>query len=271
MQRETPPAAFSSINLFVFAPRKFCLYRRSAPANSVHASRLPPAMISKLPRWVLLGGGVLAFIAGIVNAVGFLGYHHQGITHLTGTTTLLGIALATLNISAALRLLAFIGSFLAGAILSGFIIQDATLSLNRRYGVALALESLLLFASVPLLQHGHFLGDCLASSACGLQNAMASTFSGAVIRTTHVSGIFTDLGIFIGHWIRRLPVDFRRLRLWFMLIFAFGAGGTVGTLLFARFNYHALYLPAALTGLAGGGFSLYRKYRPPHCSAGPIV
>jgi uncharacterized membrane protein YoaK (UPF0700 family) len=219
-------------------------------------------MISKLPRWVLFGGGVLAFIAGIVNAVGFLGFHHQGITHLTGTTTLLGIAVATQNFPGIVRLLAFIGSFLAGAILSGFVIQDSTLSLNRRYGVALALESLFLFSAIPLLQRGIFFGDCLASMACGLQNAMASTYSGAVIRTTHVSGIFTDLGIFIGHWIRGLAVDFRRLRLWFMLIFGFGAGGTVGALLFQRFDYHALYLPAALTGLAGAGFGLYRKYRP---------
>ncbi|MDB6109551.1 MAG: putative rane protein, partial [Pedosphaera sp.] len=51
-------------------------------------------MISKLPRWVLWGALMLAFIAGMINAVGFLGFQHQGITHLTGTTTLLGIALA---------------------------------------------------------------------------------------------------------------------------------------------------------------------------------
>lgn len=219
-------------------------------------------MISKLPKWILLGSGVLAFIAGIINAVGFLGYHHQGITHLTGTTTLLGIAVASQNSTATLHLVAFIGSFLAGAVASGFIIQDSTLNLNRRYGVALVAESLLLFAAIPLLWRGNFSGDCLASAACGLQNAMASTFSGAVIRTTHVSGIFTDLGIFIGHWLRGLPVDFRRLRLWFVLITAFGGGGTVGALLFAQWNYNTLYLPAALTGLTGLSYGVYRKYHP---------
>ncbi len=219
-------------------------------------------MISKLPKWVLIGSGVLAFIAGIINAVGFLGYHRQGITHLTGTTTLLGIAVASQNFPGIFHLVAFIGSFLAGAVLSGFIVQDSTLNLNRRYGVALVVESLLLFAAIPLLHRDNFSGDCLASAACGLQNAMASTFSGAVIRTTHVSGIFTDLGIFIGHWMRGLPVDFRRLRLWFVLIATFGAGGTVGALLFARLNYNTLYLPAVLTGLTGLSYGVYRKYHP---------
>lgn len=219
-------------------------------------------MISKLPRWVLIGGGVLAFIAGIINAVGFLSLYHQGITHLTGTTTLLGIAVAEQNLAASLHLLAFIGAFLAGAIASGFIIQDSTLSLGRRYGVALMFESLLLFLAVPFLQRGYFLGDCLASCACGLQNAMASTYSGAVLRTTHVSGVFTDVGIFVGHWLRGLPVDFRRLKLWLLLIFSFGAGGTVGAMSFARVNYNTLLLPAALTGLTGLAYGIYRhKFR----------
>ena len=48
----------------------------------------------QLPRWVWIGAGALACVAGMVNAVGFLGFEHQAVTHLTGTTTLLGAALA---------------------------------------------------------------------------------------------------------------------------------------------------------------------------------
>jgi uncharacterized membrane protein YoaK (UPF0700 family) len=216
-------------------------------------------MITKLPKWVLVGGGVLAFIAGTINAVGFLGLYHQGITHTTGTTTLLGIAVAEQNGDAVLHLLAFLASFVAGAVISGFIIQDSTLKLGRRYGVALIVESLLLFLAVPLLRHGYFGGDCLASCAAGLQNAMVTTFSGASLRTTHISGVFTDLGVFIGHWARRMPVDFRRLRFWLLLIFSFGAGGTAGTLLFARLSYDTLLIPAALTGLVGIAYGIYRQ------------
>jgi uncharacterized membrane protein YoaK (UPF0700 family) len=130
---------------------------------------------------------VLAFIAGVVNVVGLLGFEHQAITHLTGNTSLLAEAMATLNTAAALHFGALIAAFVAGCAASGFIIQDSRLKLGRRYGLALLLVSVLLFSSVPLFQHGSAYGMYAAACACGLQNAMASTYSGAVVRTTHVS------------------------------------------------------------------------------------
>ncbi len=44
------------------------------------------------PNWVYFGGMALAVTAGSINAVGFLGQHHQALSHLTGTVTVLGIA-----------------------------------------------------------------------------------------------------------------------------------------------------------------------------------
>lgn len=221
-------------------------------------------MISRLPPWILWGASVLAFVAGIVNAVGFLGFQHQGVTHLTGTSTLAGIAAARLDGLEVLHLLTVIGAFVGGAVLSGIIVQDSTLHLGRRYGAALLVESLLLGVAVPLLRRQSLLGDYLASAACGLQNAMASTYSGAVLRTTHVSGIFTDLGIFIGHLLRGIPVDWRRFRLWIGLLTGFFGGGACGALLFARWEYAALYLPASLTGLGALHYGVYREWRRRH-------
>ena len=77
----------------------------------------------------------------------------------------------------------------------------SALRLGRRYGVALSVESLMLFAAIPLFRHQHLAGPLLAAMACGLQNAMATTYSGAVVRTAHLSGMFTDLGIMLGHWL----------------------------------------------------------------------
>ena len=215
-------------------------------------------MISKLPRWVWTGAWVLAFIAGVVNVVGLLGFEHQAITHLTGNTSLLAEAMATLNTSAALHFGALIAAFVAGCAASGFIIQDSTLKLGRRYGLALLLVSVLLFSSVPLFQHGSAYGMYAAACACGLQNAMASTYSGAVVRTTHVSGMFTDLGIFLGHALRRMPVDTRRLRLCLLVISGFLCGGVAGTLAFNKFGYLALLFPATLTAVVAIAYGLYR-------------
>lgn len=219
-------------------------------------------MIARLPRWVLIGAGVLAFVAGVVNAVGFLGVAHQAITHLTGTTTQVGIAIATGDTGGVLHLGGVVLAFLAGAMLSGVIIGNSALRLGRRYGVVLTLESALLLVAMILLDWGSSGGDLLASAACGLQNAMASSYSGAVLRTTHLSGTITDIGILLGHWLARLPVDIRRLRLLCLLVFGFASGAVVGSLLFTRYGYAALYLPIVLTGFTGASYWLFRHLRP---------
>jgi uncharacterized membrane protein YoaK (UPF0700 family) len=215
-------------------------------------------MISKLPRWVWAGAWALAFVAGVVNVVGLLGFEHQAVTHLTGTTSMLAAALAARDAAAALHFAAIIGSFVAGTVLSGFIIQDSTLQLGRRYGVALLLESLLLCVAVPLLKRNSIFGIYSASCACGLQNAMVSTYSGAVVRTTHLSGMFTDLGIFLGHSLRGLPVDARRLRLCFLIISAFLCGGIAGAVAYRGLGYSALYLPSGLIAFTAVAYGTYR-------------
>lgn len=210
-----------------------------------------------LPQWVWAGAWALAFVGGMVNVVGLLGFEHQAVTHLTGTTSMLAAALASLDGAAAVHLAVIIGSFVAGTVLSGFLIQDSALQLGRRYGVALLLESILLSAAVPLLKHHNFFGIYSASCACGLQNAMMTTFSGAVIRTTHISGMLTDLGIFLGHALRGLPVDSRRLRLCILVISGFLVGGILGAIAFHRLSYSALYIPAALTAFTSLAYGTY--------------
>jgi len=113
-----------------------------------------------------------------------------------------------------------------------------------------------------LLNHNNIFGIYSASCACGLQNAMMSTYSGAVVRTTHISGMFTDLGIFFGHFLRGLPVDSRRLSLCLLIISAFLSGGIAGAVAFRGFGYSALYIPSGLiafVALAYGFYSIRRR------------
>lgn len=214
-------------------------------------------VLHQLPRWAWLGGGVLAFIAGIVNAAGYMGFRHQSITNLTGSTSLLGVALGSGNGGEAWHWSLSIGAFMIGAVLSGLIVQQSTLKLGRRYGAALVLESLLLFAAVPLLRNGDSSGLYLAAMGAGLQNGMASTYSGMVFRTTHVSGMFTDLGIYIGQRLRGLSVDTLRVRVCVLVTVTFALGSVAGALLFPILQERTLLVPAVLTGLCGVGYSLY--------------
>ena len=213
----------------------------------------------QLPRWVWMGAGLLACVAGMVNVVGYLSFEQQAVTHLTGTTTLLGEAVAKRDLHAISRLAGVALAFMAGAALSGMIVQDSTLKLGRRYGVALVLESLLLFAAIPLFMQGRLAGPLLAAMACGLQNAMATTYSGAVIRTSHLSGMFTDLGIGLGHALRGMPLQKRRLLLCGLIISGFFTGAVLGALLFVRFGYAALAVPATITGSIGLGYAAHRQ------------
>ena len=201
---------------------------------------------------------MLAFVAGIVNVVGLLGFQHQAITHLTGNTSMLAEAVASMSASSVLHFSALIGAFLAGSVLSGLIVQDSALQLGRRYGIALFLVAALLFVSVPLLTQENSLGMYAAACACGLQNAMVSTYSGAVIRTTHVSGMITDLGIALGHALRGIPVDTKRLKLCIIVISGFFCGGVAGSIMYRTMGYSALYIPAGLIALVSIAYEIFR-------------
>lgn len=203
-------------------------------------------MITRLPSWVLGFAGILAFMAGIINVVGFLSFEQQAITHLTGTTSLLSSAIANGKSQLALHLLAIVLSFIVGAAISGFIIRDSALQLGRRYGVVLLMEAVVLLVAVTFLEQQSALGIYLAGVACGLQNAMASTYTGTVIRTSHVTGMFTDLGIFLGQALRGIAIESRRLKISLLVISGFFFGGITGATLFGLWHFKVLYVPAAI-------------------------
>lgn len=217
-------------------------------------------MINKLPKWVEVGGFFLALCAGAINAIGLLGFKHQAVSHLTGTSTFLALEIAQSNIGEIVHLLLVIASFMAGAAFSGLLIGNTALKLGRRYSVALIIESILLLASMWYLNRNSLSGHFFASAACGLQNAMTSTYSGAVVRTTHVSGLFTDLGVIFGLKLRGHPIDKRRVILYVILISGFIVGGIVGAISFNHLRFSAMLFPAALSALLALGYWIYWHY-----------
>ena len=181
--------------------------------------------------------------------ISLVGFNHQGVSHLSGISSLLGVEAASGNLAAASHLLSILLSFMLGAAISGFTIGNTSLKLGRRYGAALLLEAALLLLALHFLKQGASSGHYLAATACGLQNAMTSSYSGAVVRTTHVTGMFTDISIMIGLWFRGQRADKRRLALYSILITGFIAGGILGALFFNYIHFNALALPAFLAAL----------------------
>lgn len=216
-------------------------------------------MISSLPKWVEAGAFVLALIAGCVNAIGLLGFDHQSVSHLSGTATLLGTGIFNRSLADSFHLVGVLLSFLLGAALAGFLLHGTKLKLGRHYDTALLVEAALLFVSYLLLSRGLFYGHFFASAACGLQNALATTYSGAVVRTTHVTGIFTDLGIMLGNLLRGDSLDRRKLKLFLLIVGGFIAGGMLGAGLFQHWHFAALLFPVVFCMLLAALYWVYRR------------
>lgn len=219
-------------------------------------------MIAKLPKWVELGGFLLAFNAGCVNAVGLLGFKHESVSHLSGASTLLAKAAVHSDFASAGHLALVLLSFLAGATLSSLVVGNESLSMGRRYGVALFVEALLLTGAALLLRSGSSHGHFLASAACGLQNAMATTFSGAIVRTTHVTGLVTDLGIAFGGILRGEPFVRRKIQLLALLVSGFILGSAAGAYLFQFYEYNTLFFSAGLCLTLSLSYRILRLLSP---------
>jgi uncharacterized membrane protein YoaK (UPF0700 family) len=212
------------------------------------------------PAWVLLSALALSGIAGSINAVALLGVDHKGVTHVTGAITQASSHLAEGDTGTAGHAAATVFAFLVGSILSGIIIRDPTLKMGRRYGVGLMVEGALLGVAWHFLRSGQTTGDYFAAAACGLQNALATNYSGAVLRTTHMTGVLTDLGLLLGHALRRQQVDVERLRIYLALLAGFVLGGAVGTTSYAHLGADALLLPAVATGVGGAVYWFLRRH-----------
>lgn len=216
-------------------------------------------MISQLPKWVEVGAFVLALVAGLVNAVGLLSFEHQSVSHLSGTATLLGASFLDATFQSIVHLLGILLSFLFGSSIAGFLLHGSTLKLGRHYDTVLFLESAFLLITLWLLSAGSFYGHFFASAACGLQNALATTYSGAVIRTTHVTGVFTDLGITLGEFVRGEALDKRKVKLFLTIISGFIFGGTLGALLYIKYQFMALVFPVCICLSIAVIYRMYSK------------
>lgn len=207
--------------------------------------------------WVFFGGAALAGTAGYVNAV-LIDLYHVAVSHMSGAVSLLGVGIAHGEAGELERIANLVAGFVGGAVLSGLIIGGTTLRPGRRYGVALMVEGALLALGCWRTTRGDLDGLTFAACACGLQNGMASSYLGLILRTTHVTGILTDLGVQIGHLLRHRRVEGWKLLLLLDILGGFLLGGILGAALDRRLGQHALWLAAGGTFTAGLAYYAWR-------------
>jgi uncharacterized membrane protein YoaK (UPF0700 family) len=208
---------------------------------------------------VFAGAISLAAMAGYVNVV-VLGVFHVPVSHMTGAVSRLSSDLAA-GSRVDLRLASsIVAAFWLGAVISGAVIGGRRFVPGRRYAVTLVAEGMALGGAAFALTQGSRLGVPLAALACGIQNAMASSYFGLVLRTTHVTGIVTDLGVMAGHWLRHRRIHPWKPTLLGSILVFFFAGGVVGQLMSELWGVAALALAATGCFLAGLVYYAWRHY-----------
>jgi uncharacterized membrane protein YoaK (UPF0700 family) len=203
----------------------------------------------------------LAFVAGATNAGGFLAVHEYT-SHMTGVVSSMADTLALGQVVAAVDWFSSLVAFVLGAATSAILINWARQREVRQvFALPLLLEAVLLLAFGVLGAMHHFIGTSMAATVSllcfvmGLQNAVVTKVSHAEIRTTHVTGLVTDIGIELGkllYWNadhtphdQKVRVNVERLRLHASLVCAFFVGGVLGALGFKHLGYVAT-VPLAL-------------------------
>lgn len=207
---------------------------------------------------------VMAFVAGAVNSVGFVAVAIYT-SHMTGLVAQFSDDLALGRLRALIVPAVAIPCFVLGAATTAVIFNW----MRRReavgqFAVVLLLEALLillfgLLADVLDRAVGELLIVAVLCFIMGLQNALITKLSGARIRTTHVTGMVTDIGIELGKAAYRSrrpglePVrhDPATLRLHLMMVSLFALGGVLGASGYLLMGYQAVIPLAALLLAAG--------------------
>lgn len=239
----------------------------------------------------LLLAGYLAFIAGFVNSGGFF-MIGSFTSHVTGSVGRIGTDIAAGEPAAAVLAVLLVATFFAGAFAATLIIEGhRPEDVSRAYGRALFVESGLLGTFVfvaGLSQATHpRLRDAEAAVLClamGMQNSLVTRLSGAVIRTTHLTGVLTDLAIEGARWyrwqrgkVRVIPLlpgegahfekpQLERAALLGTIVATFISGAVVGGVLTLQTSRWAMALPAIAVAIAGA-FAYFA--RPPAVSPKP--
>lgn len=188
---------------------------------------------------------VLSFVAGIVNVTGFLAFN-QLTTNVTGHFALFIYDVANFEFWKGTVYFLYIFSFLIGSFTSSLLIEKY--KENKRLNVFVIptiLESLILI-SIGVLSNLLIIKSanpiiCLLLFAMGLQNSFVTKISNAVVRTTHLTGLFTDLGIDISQlFFKKLRSQREKLKsnikLRIFIISFFFAGGLVGGFFYSKVN-----------------------------------
>lgn len=205
-------------------------------------------------------GHSLAFIAGAINAGGFM-VVGQYTSHMTGIISLAADRIALNQWASSVAMLFYIFCFICGAATTTIlIIWGRNHHLHSRYALPFAMEALLLII-FGIVNSGYIFSEhyhlsyiiALLCFLMGLQNAVITKITDTTIRTTHITGMSTDIGIEIGRIIYsvlgnklpRVQYNKEKIILHLSIVSLFLIGGVTGAYGFKYIGF-SFVLPLAI-------------------------
>jgi uncharacterized membrane protein YoaK (UPF0700 family) len=218
-------------------------------------------------------GMVLAFNSGFVNGCCLSGataaHHHakQAVSSVTGAYTLSALGLASGNLSQVATQLQVLLSYIFGSAVAGWLnprpVAMDLASVARSHPALLVAGALLAASSylagrtngaasggAATATYAYFL---LAAMANGLQNSVTSSTTANLCRTTHYTGISSDIGTYVGQLVRGNAANAGRLKVLCGLAASFWTGGVASYFVVQRFGGWSLLLGAAIYFFVGSG------------------
>ncbi|WP_075590039.1 YoaK family protein [Labilibacter marinus] len=183
---------------------------------------------------------LLSFVAGMVNITGYLAFT-QLTTNVTGHFALFINDVTHFNFWKGSIYFLYIFSFLLGSFISSMLIEKFKESNKLNvFVLPTILESMILLLTPAIssyFQYPNFI-ICLLLLAMGLQNSFVTKISDTVVRTTHLTGLFTDLGIEISQLFFPKAHPYKdkikaTIKLRIYIVCFFFAGGAIGAYLYS--------------------------------------
>jgi len=222
---------------------------------------------------------ILSFVAGIVNVTGYLAFK-QLTTNVTGHFALFISDVANFDFWIGTIYFLYIFSFLFGSFVSGFLIEKYRE--NKKLNVFVVPTIIECVILISIATFSNFMEIkypdavvCLLLFAMGLQNSFVTKISNAIVRTTHLTGLFTDLGIELSQLF--FPQSFPQkeklkstIKLRIYIICFFFLGGLTGGFLYSRIGLKLntltigaiiLFISLIFDDLRYGLIRTKRKYR----------
>lgn len=181
-------------------------------------------MIKKFKKNTLGFITALCFLGGMVNTVAIILYADT-VSHFTGRALNLFMEISQYHTTGLLKSVEIMFLFLLGNATSGYILADEKRENNRNLRCGIIIISI---GFVFIILYRFFFGRdfflFILPLLVGIQNGMLIKYKGVAAKTTHITGMFTDIGVYIGRYLRGDKNEIWKMEfsLFTMLGFLFG-------------------------------------------------